>query len=269
MSATAAEFAADSAVTPVGGGLYTGEAPGAWFGPIALNGGFLAALVVRAMSAELAAPNRRPRSLTIHFLRPPAEGPLELSIEVERSGRGASTLSGRVVQGGRLLAIALGTWSGRYDATLGWEPTAPAVPGPEQLPPVELGPTAPRMFRQFDVRHVFGPLPFGAGDEALAGGWIRTRSPEPLDDALLALLCDAWFPSAFARLTAPSPAPTIDLTIHFRDQPPAGEHPWVLGRYSSRAAIDGLFEEDAELWSADGRLLAQSRQLALLPPTGS
>jgi acyl-CoA thioesterase len=269
MSVTAAEFAADSAVTPVGGGLYTAEAQGAWFGPIALNGGFLAALVVRAMSAELAASDRGPRSLTIHFLRPPAEGALELAIELERSGRSASTLTGRVVQGGRLIALALGTWSGRYEAALGWEPPMPTVPTPEQLPPVDLGPSAPRMFRQFDVRHVFGPPPFGGGDDALAGGWIRTRAPEALDDALLALLSDAWFPSAFARMTAPSPAPTIDLTIHFRGQPPADEHPWVLGRYSSRAAIDGLFEEDGELWSADGRLLVQSRQLALLPPTVS
>jgi acyl-CoA thioesterase len=269
MSATGAEFALDSAVTPVGGGLYTAEARGSWFGPIALNGGFLAALVVRAMSAELAAPERGPRSLTIHFLRPPAEGPLELAVQVERSGRGASTLTGRVIQEGRLMALALGTWSESYPAALGWEPPAPAVPAPEQLPPVDLGPSAPRMFRQFDVRHVFGPPPFGGGDDALAGGWIRTRAPEPLDDALVALLADAWFPSAFARLTAPSPAPTIDLTIHFRSRPPAGEHPWVLGRYSSRAAIDGLFEEDAELWSADGRLLAQSRQLALLPLAGS
>jgi hypothetical protein len=34
--------------------------------------------------------------------------------------------------------------------------------------------------------------------------------------------------------------------------------------FRSGLAHDGFFEEDGELWSADGRLLAQCRQLALL-----
>lgn len=265
MNSAPADFAADSAIVRLGAGRYTAQAVGAWFGPIAPNGGFLAGLLVRAMSAELASDDRGPRSLTVHFMRPPAEGPLELQISVERSGRTASTLTGRIVQGERVMALALSTWTQRYEGALAWSSPPPAVPAPDQLEPAVLGPSAPRMFGQLDVRHVFGDPPFSGGDEALAGGWIRTRSRQPLDDALLALLTDAWFPSVFSRLTAPSPAPTLDLTIHFRDRLPSGPHPWVLGRYRSRAAIDGLFEEDAELWSADGRLLAQSRQLALLP----
>ena len=265
MTTAPADFAADSAIEPLGAGRYTAQAVGAWFGPIAPNGGFLAGLLVRAMSAELGQDDRGPRSLSVHFLRPPAEGPLELEIVVERSGRSASTLSGRIVQGERLMALAVGTWTQRYEGALAWESPAPSAPPPERLEPAALGPSAPRMFRQLDVRHVFGDAPFSGGDTALAGGWLRTRSPQPLDDPLLALYTDAWFPSAFSRLTAPTPAPTIDLTIHFRDRPPGDAHPWVLGRYRSRAAIDGLFEEDGELWSADGRLLAQSRQLALLP----
>jgi acyl-CoA thioesterase len=43
---------------------------------------------------------------------------------------------------------------------------------------------------------------------------------------------------------------------------PAGEH--VLMKVQSTAANDGFVEEDAELWSQDGVLLAQSRQLAIL-----
>ena len=41
----------------------------------------------------------------------------------------------------------------------------------------------------------------------------------------------------------------------------------LLARFTSRLARDGYFEEDGELWTADGTLVAQSRQLALLLPS--
>jgi acyl-CoA thioesterase len=217
------------------------------------------------MTTELNAPDRAPRSLTLHFLRPPAEGSLEIEVTVERAGRTASALTARMLQGDRLMALAVGTWTQRYESAAEWELSPPGVPAPESIEPGVLGPSAPRMFGQLDVRPIFGTTPFAGGDEALAGGWLRTRVPHPVDHALLALFADAWYPAVFARLSAPSPAPTLDLTIHFRGRLPDGDHPFVLARFRSRAAIDGVFEEDGELWSADGRLLAQSRQLALLP----
>jgi len=39
---------------------------------------------------------------------------------------------------------------------------------------------------------------------------------------------------------------------------------WVLARFASRLSRDGFIEEDGEIWSRDGWLIAQSRQLALL-----
>ncbi len=42
----------------------------------------------------------------------------------------------------------------------------------------------------------------------------------------------------------------------------------ILGVFRSSYASDGLFEEDGELWSPDGVLLAHSRQLALLVAPG-
>jgi acyl-CoA thioesterase len=107
------------------------------------------------------------------------------------------------------------------------------------------------------------------GDEALVGGWLRLAEPRAADAAALAFYCDAWLPAPFALLKAPAPAPTIDLTIHFRTRLPiasmAPETP-VLARFTSSTSHGGFFEEDGAIWAPDGTLLAQSRQLALLFP---
>ncbi|MFN8152596.1 MAG: thioesterase family protein [Solirubrobacterales bacterium] len=58
-------------------------------------------------------------------------------------------------------------------------------------------------------------------------------------------------------------APTLELTIHFRAKPRPGEQ-YALTRFWTEASIDGLFDEMGEVWDANGRLLAQSRQIALL-----
>jgi acyl-CoA thioesterase len=83
------------------------------------------------------------------------------------------------------------------------------------------------------------------------------------------MYADAWMPAPFARLRAPVAAPTIDLTVHFRAPSVAvvlaPEEP-VLAVFRSSTAAGGFFEEDGELWSRQGVLLAHSRQLALLTP---
>ncbi|MGH2737093.1 MAG: hypothetical protein ACRDKZ_16060 [Actinomycetota bacterium] len=39
---------------------------------------------------------------------------------------------------------------------------------------------------------------------------------------------------------------------------------FCLAIFRSEVAHDGFFVEDGEMWSADGRLLAESRQLAVM-----
>ena len=57
--------------------------------------------------------------------------------------------------------------------------------------------------------------------------------------------------------------PTIDLTIHFRRRV-LPDDDWFLVRFRTRSSIEGFLEEDGEIWSRSGQLVAQSRQLALV-----
>jgi acyl-CoA thioesterase len=81
-----------------------------------------------------------------------------------------------------------------------------------------------------------------------------------------AMYADAWLPSPMPRLTRPAFAPTVDLTVHFRSPAAAAAiaDEYVFVTFRSSTSAGGFFEEDGELWSRDGVLLAQSRQLALM-----
>ena len=147
------------------------------------------------------------------------------------------------------------------------------MPPPDALEPRPAHPGAPPITHRLSLRPVFGGRPFAGTEEALTGGWLRVADPVAPDAPLLAFYADAWLPAPFPRLTAPSAAPTIDLTVHFRApeavlalDPGAP----VLARFTSSTSAGGFFEEDGAMWSPDGTLLAQSRQLALLfPAAGS
>jgi acyl-CoA thioesterase len=260
----ATAFEAATHAEPLGEGRYRGFMDAGWFGPPGPNGGVIAALILRAMRAEIGDPERLPRSLTLHYLRPPAAGEVEVEVTVERSGRSASTCSARMSQGGKPMTIALCVLSHDYEGMASWSPEPPAAPDLDEVPELSIPGTPPPMFERLETRPVFGSPPFSGGDEAVTGGWLRTRDGDLLGPELVALFTDAWWPAPFSRLDQPSQAPTLELTIHFRARPEAERD--ALVHFRSEASIDGLFDEQGEVWSRDGRLLAQSRQLALLRP---
>jgi acyl-CoA thioesterase len=164
------------------------------------------------------------------------------------------------------MCSALAVLSGEFEPAADWAAPAPAAPSPETLEPLDTSFLPPRIFSQLEMRMVFGEIPFTRADDGVAGGWTRTRLPAALTPELIAMYTDSWWPAPFPRLDGPVLAPTLDLTIHFRARPPSGEREHVLGRFTSSTSADGFFEEDGQLWSEDGTLIAQSRQLALIRP---
>ncbi len=267
MSAPAATaFDRATAARPAGEGAATVTLDPAWDAPAGPNGGYLAALVLAAMEAELGPAARPPRSLTLHFLRPGTPGEATVHVTREREGRTLSTLSARVVQGDRLLLLALAAFGAEGEGVVEYAALAPAAAPRAEVRPVEVPTNLVPIAAFFEFRPVFGAPPFTGAPEAQTGGWLRLREERRLDARLLAVSTDAWWPVPFLRLPAPIAAPTIDLTIHFRAAPPPEPGTPVLARFTSRTAHGGFFEEDGELWAPDGTLLAQSRQLALARP---
>jgi hypothetical protein len=116
-----------------------------------------------------------------------------------------------------------------------------------------------------------GAIPFTGADAPMEiGGWIGLPEPRPVDPLSLALFADAWFPPSFIALSEPAVSPTVDLTIHFRQRlQDAANDPadMCLSLFRTRLLHEGFFEEDGVIWSADGTVLAQSRQLGIVMPS--
>jgi acyl-CoA thioesterase len=265
------DFTRDTAVAALGDGRYAGTCSPAWGVPAGgPNGGYLAAMVLRAMLAEVDDSARAARSLTLHYLRAPKNTGVQIQVAVERSGRTLSTVTARLEQDGVLCVIAIGAFGGAFPSPVEFATPAPIVRPVSELRVTPVDSSFPPIAQRLELWGAIGRPPFSGADEADTGGWLRLRDPAPVVDApLLALLVDAWLPAVFPVLTAPAFAPTIDLTIHFRSPAAAAVHPPtepLLARYTSTTSRDGYFEEDASVWTPDGTLLAQSRQLALLRP---
>lgn len=263
-------YSSDTALTRVGESTYQANIGPNWLVGRGAHGGFLAGVTVKAILD--AAPDGRPiRSFTMHFMRPPTTGTIEIVPAIERAGRSSVFMSARVIQYGKPVGNALAALSSSF-VEFAYE----AAPPPEVEPPEEVEPAppgaGPPFLDNFDLRWCLGDMMYSGSQRALIGGWLRTDPPELAGAPAIATFMDTFPPSVFPLLSGEALiAPTLDFTVHFRDQfplPGAGAGDFYLGEFSSSLSRDGFFEEDGRLWDRHGRLVAQSRQLALLLKPG-
>lgn len=266
-------FDRDTAVTRERDGLFSADISPDWRAGRGPHGGYLAAIVLRALIDTIEDPTRSTRSLTIHYASSPEPGPVQIRTTVERQGRSLSTLSARMEQDGVTCALALSAFSVPWKAPDAGELPMPdlAPPDPERRSTPKLFDGAPEFTRQLVMQPRVGTIPFtGSGAPMEIGGWIGLPEPRPVDELSLALFCDAWFPPSFIGLSEPAVSPTVDLTIHFRQpisQSTCDPAALCLSVFATSLLHDGFFEEDGVVWAADGTVLAQSRQLGIIMPT--
>ena len=175
-------------------------------------------------------------------------------------------------QGGTLIALVLAAFSVPWRAPeiLGLEmpDVAPPQAGREAGSLRAAG--APPFTKHLVFQPRIGGLPFSGSDEPMEiGGWLGLEAPRPIDALSLAFFSDALFPPrSCASQSVPSARRSTSRSI---SATPAGRRGSTLmsscfARFRSGLVHEGFFEEDGVIWGADGAVLAQSRQLALLMP---
>ncbi|HET7351361.1 MAG TPA: thioesterase family protein [Marmoricola sp.] len=268
------EFDRAVAVTPTGEGEYAAELDPGWIVGGGLNGGYLLAVIGTAIRAEVGASGQvDPVSVSSYYLSPSVPGPALVRVRTIRVGGRRTTVAASLVQQQdgqeveRITALAVyGTLE--PDVSVDRQMTPPDLPPIEacvdsRMAPEEVRRVAPLLERfgtRLDPAHVGWAVGKPSG-EGVIQGWFRLVDDRPLDPVALLMVVDALPPVTF-DLGLPGWAPTLELTVHVRARPAPG---WAVVRHATRNVSGGHFEEDCEVWDSTGTLVAQSRQLALLP----
>lgn len=267
------EFDRDTAVTLREDGVYDAELSAGWTIIHAVNGGYLLAMLGRALGQAL--PHSDPFSVSAHYLTASVPGPAVIRTQVVRTGRTLSTGEASLFQftedGSEIERIRVLATYGDLDALTDDVRTSAEPPA---IPPMEhcLGPAdgpAPipgssAITGRLDIRLDPATVGWAVGAPSGKGemrGWFGLADGRDADPLSLLLTVDALPPTSF-ELGLKGWTPTIELTAHIRCRPAPGP---LRVSITTRNLAGGFLEEDADVWDSAGRLVAQSRQLARAP----
>ncbi|MFF4751961.1 thioesterase family protein [Streptomyces sp. NPDC002514] len=265
------EFDRDTAVTRRTPGVYDIGLSAGWTIAGAVNGGYLLAVLGRALADTL--PHPDPFTISAHYLTASRPGPAVVRTETVRTGRtlstGQASLFQRDDRGDEVERIRVLASYGDLDALpddVRTAATPPSMPPMDQCFGPEDGPAAggsagpaitDRLMLRLDPATVGWAVgaPSGKGEMR---SWFALADGRDADPLSLLLAVDALPPTAF-ELGLSGWVPTVELTVHVRHRPAPGP---LRVSITTRNLAGGFLEEDAEVWDGADRLVAQSRQLA-------
>ncbi|MGH3414786.1 MAG: thioesterase family protein [Marmoricola sp.] len=268
------EFDRGIAVRRRAGGEYAADLDPGWRIGGGLNGGYVLAVVGNAVRHRLAGEGHPdPLAVGVHFLSPARPGPATVRTRLLRAGGRHATVAATLSQpddgeADRVSVLATYGDLARADGEVRTTHPEPQLPPLRDCLPGSAAPTglkqAAPLLDRLGTRLDPACLGWARGEPSNRGvmqGWFRFADDRPPDPISLLLVVDALPPTTM-DLGMPGWAPTLELTVHVRAAPAPG---WLKVRHLTRNLAGGYFEEDCDVWDAAGRLVAQSRQLALQP----
>lgn len=258
------------ALTAVDDGVFDGELNEHWtIGP-KVHGGAMLALCANAARTAHGGDGVEPIAVSGNYLWAPDPGAMRLHTTVRKRGRRVSLVDVELTQGERTAvraAVTLGEPEHHVAPLLSANPVT-SLMASEPPPGLEpIGPGHPmadivHLAHGCDIRpalHALDREP-EVDQPPVIELWIRPRDCAP--DVLFALMCgDASAPVTYAVDRA-GWAPTVQLTAYLRGVPADG---WLRVICTTMQIGQDWFDEDHTVVDHDGRIIVQTRQLAMVP----
>lgn len=235
-----------------------------------VHGGAMLALCAKAAREAHGAPGVEPIAVSGSFLWAPDPGPLRVVCTVRKRGRRVSIVDVELTQGEKTAVRAVMTLAEPEHDVAPLLVCNPVVPLMTPDPPPGLEPIGPghpmadivHLAHGCDIRPSLTTMaPRADGGPPVIEYWVRPKEGSP--DVLFALLCgDVSAPVTFG-VNRFGWAPTVQLTAYLRGLPADG---WLRVMCTTMQIGQDWFDEDHLVVDCEGRIIVQSRQLALVPP---
>lgn len=226
------------------------------------HGGYLAALAAKAVLEVSGQPDLF--TVTTHFLRKAAVGPMDITVLRLGASRRFTTWQAMARQDGQVVVAALASVGDRtaiegpaWSDLAPWDPSGEDLSHPAGHPDLPF--TAPRVAEQFGQRIALSTVGFALGHAQDHAELRAVVEADEVDQLTALVACDLTPPAAWNPLGSQGWVPTVELTVHLRARPSPG--PMTIDVVTHHVR-DGFLEEDALVHDATGTLVAQSRQLA-------
>lgn len=254
-------------LAPTGENRCSGSTSPAYANMVGPFGGITCAVLLQSVLVH-AQRQGDPVALTVNFAAPIADGAFEIEARPVRTNRSTQHWIMQLTQKGAVAASATAVLAVRRPT---W--SAPEAVPPSGMPEASTlermqRPGMPAWLGRYDLRFDEGSLPasFDHGERAHSRSalWVRDEPPRPLDFPSLAAICDSFFPRIYLRRRSFVPVGTVSLTTFFHadaERLAAQSDRHVLGVARAMSYHNGFFDQNAEIWSDDGRLLAGSHQI--------
>jgi acyl-CoA thioesterase len=238
----------------------------AFVGPF---GGVTAATILRALIDH---PQRAgdPLSLTVNFCAPIAEGAFDLDVRLVKANRSSQHWCVELTQdGGEVATLATGVFAERRPSWSHQPVERPQATPFEQIQPFPK--IKPTWANQYDFRFAEGYPDFGGAKKdfppasAYSKLWIADRMPRKIDALSLMSMSDAFFGRVFHVRRELIPFGTVSITTYFHadaDDLAAEDITRLLAVADAKIFHKSYGDQNGELWSPNGRLLATTTQIA-------
>ena len=260
-------------LTDLGDGEFGAAIDPLWTVGPKVHGGAMMALCGAAAQRALDEEHLAPIALSANYLSAPDPGEVQLSTTIRKRGRQVNLVDVQLSQNGRT-AVSCAVTVGPVDA----KPPRHQVPQATSAMPAEppadaVAVTADHplgavlhLAQGCDMR-VEAATPFltGAEGEPVNRMWLRAFADDEADPntaLLFALMGGDAAPVVTLNRGIFGWCPTVQLTTYLRRRPTPG---WLRVMASSTVLGDTWFEEDHVILDANGDVVVQSRQLAMLP----
>lgn len=241
------------------GGEAQVEVPEDWLQGRTIFGGLQAAIALAAM--RTLAPPAPLRTLQATFLAPVPGGTVRARARLLRSGRSATHIEGRLLDGDETLALVVGVFGFARESAVSLRPRRPQVREDGGIALPFASGTTPNFTQHFDARWLVGAPPFAGTANAENVIALGMRDEGKATQAHVVAMADFIPPVALSFLREPAAAASLTWMLELLADD-VSALPLSGWRIDARmeAAGDGYTNQSLVLWGPGGVPVALGRQ---------